>query len=161
MSYDKYKTELAKYIAKATNEKLDAFCHEIVLRILPFVEKADETSLFDEELIMVNKLKLMIKLPKMNWFEAKTYLGKLTEIAEQHDEHAIEIDEDIIGFLCALDSWSIFANTYDKSSVENVSEAMMNILDSYYIDQVSLEDWLSVPQIMREFELQKDFLKEV
>lgn len=78
MSYDKYKTELAKYIAKATNEKLDAFCHEIVLRILPFVEKADETSLFDEELIMVNKLKLMIKLPKMNWFEAKTYLGKLT-----------------------------------------------------------------------------------
>jgi hypothetical protein len=159
-SFEHYQKTITAAIAKHSDEKLNAFCHDVILRMLPYVEKADKSNLYPAEIAIYQQLGEMVKTGAIDWQLVSQLLAEQTELDETDEDHAQEIDNDLLWFLCAMDDWLNFSSNKEKSSVESISEHLMNILDYYFVENVTLEDWVSVPQIATEYATQLAFLQE-
>jgi hypothetical protein len=157
MSFKHYQQTISTAITSQSDKKLNAFCHDVILRMLPYVQNADKSDLYPAEINIIEQLFVMAKSTDVNWQIAGQLLAEQTALDEADEDHAQEMDGDLIGFLCAMDNWQLFNATQNKSAVEGVSENMMNILDYYFADG-ALEDWLSVPEIATEYAAQMAFL---
>jgi len=141
------------------DEKLNLFCHNIVSRILPFVENADNSDLYESEIEHIKVLQQEAKKNPIDWKMVGKCLDELTKINDGDEDHGLDMDHSIVEFLCALDNWRVFSETQNRNSVCGVSENMMNILDLNFTEDVSLAKWLTVPEINEEFNKQIAFLK--
>ena len=159
LSFSDYQKEISKTIDFCNNEKLNLFCHDVVSRMLPFVDAADVSNLFESEVSLLNTLRQQVENYPVDWVVVNTCLDSLTEISEQDEDHAQDMNFDIVEFLCALDNWRNFHQTVNKNAVCSMSENLMNILDYYFIGDTNLENWLTVTELNIEFNKQILFLR--
>ena len=159
MSFHQYQEEIRVAIVASPDNRLDLFCHDVISRILPFVEVADISDMFESEVDLKNKLQREVRNYPIDWIVVGKCLDSFSKIAEQDEEHAQDMDNSIVEFLCALDNWRCFNKTGSKVAVGAVSENLMNILDFNFVGNVSLDKWLSVPELNHEFNKQIKFLR--
>jgi hypothetical protein len=159
MSFNQYLEEISTAISKCSDEKLDLFCFDVVSRILPFVDAVDVSDMYESEIKLLNALKHEVKTYPVNWASIGKCLDSFDEISEQDEIHAQDMDGAIVGFLSALGNWRIFCETGNKDAVYWVSQQLMNILDFNFVGTVSLDNWLTVPEIKHEFNKQIMFLR--
>lgn len=141
------------------DEKLNLFCYEVVSRILPFVDEADFSDLYESEISHLTILRQAAENSVIDWEMAGKSLDELGKIDEEDEEHALDMDGSIVEFLCALDNWRGFCETKNKDSICGISENLMNILDFNFVEDTPLEKWLTVPEINTEFNKQILFLR--
>ena len=131
MSYDQYNQVIRKNLAPCDPRVLDAFCQDVILRILPFVESVDKSSLWPRETERIDLLANMVRSQCFDWQTAGRLLDELTAISMEDDLHAMAMDGDLIQFLSALDCWREVVASGDQEAAAAVSEAIMNILDFF------------------------------
>ncbi|TQV80250.1 hypothetical protein [Aliikangiella coralliicola] len=158
MSLKVYQDTILKRVTECDLEHLNSFCADVVGRILDFVDDTAKDHLNDKERVRIDSLIQQVKSNSINWLETGNLLDELTQIAEEDDEHAIEMEMEFVEFLCVMDNWRILLETGNKEAAKAVSENLMNILDYRYVESTSLEEWLSVDEVYDEFEKQKKFL---
>ncbi|MCW8875900.1 MAG: hypothetical protein OQK04_19250 [Kangiellaceae bacterium] len=161
MSFQLYQDTISKEVAVCEEKKLNGFCIDVLQRILTFVDGVSQSHLNSLEKDRISTLISMVKSGSINWTEAGLILDQLTEIAEADEEHAIEMDLEFVEFLCALDNWRALLDSGERVFAASVSENMMNILDYRFVEDTSLEEWLSIEAIREEFEKQIGFLRDV
>lgn len=159
MSFNQYLEEISIAISKCPDDKLDLFCFDVISRILPFVEAVDVSDMYESEIELLNTLQREVKTYPVYWVSIGECLDSFTEIAEQDEIHAQDMDSAIIEFLSALGNWRIFSETGNKDAVYWVSQQLMNILDFHFVGSVPLDNWLTVPEINHEFNKQIMFLR--
>ena len=161
MSFQFYQDTISKEVAICDLKKLNEFCIDVLQRISTLIKGISQSHLNSLEKERINSLTSMVKSGEINWTEIGQILDQLAEIAEADEEHAIEMDLEFVEFLCSLDNWRALADTGDRAFAASVSENMMNILDNRFVEDTSLEEWLSVEEINEEFEKQIGFLQDV
>jgi len=159
LSFKQYQEEIKAAVKACDTERLNLFCHEVVSRILPFVFEADISDLYEPEIKLLKVLQREAQNYPIDWSIAGKSLDELSKIDENDEAHGLDMDGSIVEFLCALDNWRSFCETKNKESVCRVSENLMNILDFYFVENASLEKWLSVPELNAEFNKQILFLR--
>lgn len=159
MSYDRYKSLIAQRTGACSEGVLEAFCQDIALRIIPFVDRADKSNLWPRELELISNLADMVRHQHPDWKYIGDALQEITKIAEEDEVHAIEIDGDLVEFLSALHNWREVVVSGNKGAAAAVSENIMNILDFHFVENTPLEQWLSVSEIHDELEMQLKFIE--
>lgn len=159
MSFKQYQKEISAAINGGAADKLDLFCHDVISRMLPYADAADLSDLSESEIDLINNLRKSVKNYPVDWAAVGQWLDSLSTIDERIEDDSLELDDDLIEFLGAVESWRNFAETGNKDAVCWVSEYLMNILDSYFAEDVKLENWLLTPEIKIEFDRQIAFLQ--
>lgn len=159
LSFSDYQNEISKAIKSCDNEKLNLFCHDVVSRILPFVDRADNSELYESEIEILKILRQEAQKDTIDPALVGKYLDNLSKIVEEDEAHGLDMNGCIVEFLCALDNWKCFNETGSKAAVAAVSENLMNILDFNFVEDVSLKSWLTVPEINTEFNKQILYLR--
>ena len=158
MSYSQYKEEIVALVAKNSNERLNEFATKILQKTLKYVKAMNWAGLQPEEVPVIQKLVALVESQQIDWPQMGLLLDQLTEISESSSDDAEEMPLEFLEFLVALDNWRAFEETGDKEAIAFVAENLMNLLDHYYVGDVSLDDWLMVPQIREEYLAQVQFL---
>jgi len=137
------------------------FARSVLGRMLPYVDNADMEGSWPEEIALYVFLAETVRDGSFEIAKIEKALGRLTELSQQDEVHAIETDGDITDFLCALDELvALEEGIGDSKSAAAVSEQMMNILDSHFTPHASDHVWLTTPEIKEEFEKQLEFLRQ-
>lgn len=161
MSYSHYKKTLSDLIHKKEPCKLEQFARDVITRITLLVKNTSTDSLFEAEENYIGELLDILQQTYPDLERMQQILDDLTRLFENNEIHAIEIDMEFIEFLSALDSWLAFRKTGNKMAIAQIAEHIMNILDYYYTNDVSLDNWLSVKEIKQEFDKQISFLEKI
>lgn len=160
LSFSYYQEKIGTAVNACSDEKLNLFCCKIISQILPFVHEADTSDLYESEVNLLKILQQEVEKYPPDWKVMSQCLDKLTEINEDDEDHGLDMDHSVVEFLCALDNWKTFNETGNKVAVSKVSENLMNILDYNFTGDVSINKWLSVPEIGEELNKQIAFLRE-
>lgn len=155
MNFQFYKDTMAKKVADSELSLLNDFCADVISRMLVFVDEISRLDLSDQEQVAVDSLIQMVRSDNVDWVLAGQILDELTLI-EVDDEHTME--SEFVDFLCAMDNWRALIKEENSVYAISVAEHMMNLLDYYFVDSVSLDDWLSVTELQDEFQKQVSFL---
>jgi len=155
MSYNEYRKQIADRCSECNLQALKSFCKDVLSRMLPFVDEEAQESLWDRELELIDALLSEARSAEINIHKVKAALNELQEIATSDEEHAVETDPVVLQFLNALYAWDDTATA--KIACE-ISDNMMTILDYKFADGTAIDEWLTVPQIHKEFTVQLSYL---
>jgi hypothetical protein len=160
-SYDDYRTELERSLSPKSFATQRQFARDVLRQFLPYVENADKSGQWDEELKLIEMLADTVRSGEFSIAAIEAALRRFHELAQEDEVHATETDSDIVDFLCALESFVALECKQDSHAAAHISESLMNILDRYFTDDTPLSEWLRTPEIRKEFDRQLAVLAQL
>lgn len=153
-SFSDYQRVILKAVLSATEEQRATFISGVLSRLVGMLSDEDEDTLNAEELEIHHQLIAMVNSQSMDWNGLAQFLDRLTEIAEDDEDHAIDVDPNIVEFWSALENYRTYVSDALPAQLAHLSENILNILDYHYTDDTPLSQWLHTPQIRQELERQ-------
>lgn len=153
-SFSDYEQLILNAVQGSTDEQRAAFISGVLSRLVGLLNDEDEESLNEEELEIHHQLLTMVTSKAMDWKVLAQLLDRLTEIAEEDEDHAIDVDPNIVEFWSALGNYREYVAESSPEALRGISENILNVLDYYYTDDTPLSRWLETPEIRTEFERQ-------
>lgn len=141
---------------------LDAFCADIMSRMVDYVEQADTSNLGEDTKEVLDSFVDGVRSAQVDWNAWKSASAEFVRVVDEIAEEGDYLDAGIAEFLDALDYWSEVRGSSSPAAAATVSELMMNILDYHYYDSDNYSDsnWSTVPEIEEELNLQIQFLEK-
>ena len=160
-SYDDYRSHLAHVLAGKSLSAQREFGRSVLRRMLPYVDNADNDALWEEEQVLISSATETVRSGSFDMIEIERVLKRFEALAQGDDVHAIEVDGDIVDFLCGLEGLVALERQQGRQAAARISECLMNILDRYFTEQTPLSLWLTIPEIKNEFDQQIEFLRQI
>ena len=91
MSYHKYKELITSMVHSCEEKQLNLFAKDVISRMVCLITKTSKKNLLDSERSRIDRFIQINTEEKIDWKEVSKILGDLTKIAEENEEHSIEI----------------------------------------------------------------------
>lgn len=153
-SFADYQAAILHAAQHATAGNCLVFAANALSRLAELTSKSDEETLCAEEIEIHRQLRDIAATREYDIEKLGTLLDRATERSAEDDDHAIEIDPNIIQFWSALDAYRAYQTDQDADQISEISESIMNVLDYHFSENTPLDKWLDIPEIRQEFELQ-------
>ena len=157
-SFSDYERAILKAVQSSTQEQRTVFVSGVLSRLTGLLGDDGEDTLNVEELEIHHQLLTMVKTKSIRKEALAPLLDRLTEIAEEDEDHAIDVDPNIVEFWSALENYRAYLSEASPEALASMSENIPNVLDYHYTDETPLSQWLQTPEIRQEFERQMDEL---